>query len=197
MTVTKTLSTAIVAAALLAQPALARSSADQQIQAGTTAAGKLEQTLDSGKNQDGDKFVVDLSPGWFGDKDLKNAKLEGHLEGVKAAAKFGKKGALDLVFDDLVTASGNTVPVEVKLVSTDAVKAKGHGLRNAAMILGGAVVGHHVAKKMGSKHGALKGAAAATAVVLLMPGGNVVLKRGSELKVKFTQPLDLSSSSSM
>lgn len=179
---------ALVGAALLAQPALAKAPADS-IPQGTTASGKLEQAIDSATAHDGEHFVLDLEPGWFHNKELKGTKLEGHLEGVHPAAKFHHKGALDLVFDDLVEPNGTTVPVDVRLESR--LKAQGHTLRNAGIIIGGAIVGHHLAAKTGHKHGALAGAAAATGVVLMMPGGNVVLKRGERLQVKFLAPVAL------
>jgi hypothetical protein len=154
------------------------------VKRGTQIAGKLDDTLDSGKNTDGDTFVLALAPGLFGDKRLKGAVLEGHLEGVKSAAKFGKKGAMNVVFDDLRTADGTEIPVDAKL--TKAPKPDGKMLRNMALVMGGAVAGHHVAKAAGKKHGALAGAAAAGAVALAMPGGNIVLKKGTKLDVTFT-----------
>ncbi|HEY9724803.1 MAG TPA: hypothetical protein V6D47_22565 [Oscillatoriaceae cyanobacterium] len=179
---------ALAGALLVAQPAFA-ATASNVVPKGTTATGTLEQSLDSSKAHSGDTFVLDLQPGWFHNKELKGLKLDGHLEGVEPAAKFHKKGAMDLVFDDLREPNGTTIPVDVRLLSR--VKPQGHTLRNAAIIVGGAIVGHHMAAKSGQKHGALKGAAVATGVVLMMPGGNVVLKRGEKLEVKFLQPVTL------
>jgi hypothetical protein len=192
MSLKHTLAIALFATTLAQPAAFAVTADDTAIKAGTTVSGKLDSTLDSGKNQDGDKFTVSLQPGWFQAKNVKGAKLEGHVEGVKSAAKFGKKGAMSLVFDDLVTSDGKTEPVQVRLVS--AVKPQTHKLRNAAIIVGGAIAGHHLAKKAGKKHGGLMGAAAATAVVLSMPGGNIVLPKASTIKVKFDAPVDLGAS---
>jgi hypothetical protein len=155
------------------------------IKNGTTVNGKLDTTLDSGKNTDGDTFAMVIKPGLFQDKTLKGAILEGHVEGVKSAAKFGKKGELDIVFDDIKTTDGKVVPITAMLAS--APKPEGKMLRNMALVLGGAVVGHHVGKATGKKHGSLMGAVAGGAVAIAMPGGNVVIKSGTELKVKFTQ----------
>ncbi|MDB5098508.1 MAG: hypothetical protein JWM80_2929 [Cyanobacteria bacterium RYN_339] len=154
------------------------------VKRGASIAGKLADTLDSGKNTDGDTFTVELAPGMFGDKRLKGAVLEGHIEGVQSAAKLGKKGAMNVVFDDLRTSDGTEIPVDAKLAK--APKPEGKMLRNMALMVGGAVAGHHIAKATGKKHGALAGAAAAGALALAMPGGNVVIKKGTKLDVTFT-----------
>lgn len=159
------------------------------IKSGTTINGKLNGDLSSAKNQDGDKFTLTLAPGLFQNKTLKGSVLEGHLVGVKPAAKFGKKGELDVVFDDIRTTDGKVMPISAKLAS--APKADGKMMRNLALVAGGALTGHVVGNKAGKKHGALAGAAAGGAVALAMPGGDVVLKSGTSLSVKFTAPLSL------
>jgi hypothetical protein len=159
------------------------------VKAGKSVAGKLDDTLDSGKNSDGDTFTLTLAPGLFGDKRLKGAVLEGHVEGVQSAAKLGKKGAMNVVFDDLRTPDGKEIPVEAKLAK--APKPEGKMLRNMALVLGGAVAGHHVAKAAGKRHGALAGAAAGGAIALAMPGGNVVIKKGTKLDVTFTSDVKM------
>ncbi|MDB5100027.1 MAG: hypothetical protein JWM80_4448 [Cyanobacteria bacterium RYN_339] len=167
----------------------AANAAGTQIKSGTTVTGQIDVTLDSGKNTDGDVFTMKLKPGLFGNKAFKGALLEGHIEGVQSAAKLGKKGALNVEFDDIVTADGKTIPIEAILAS--APKPQGKMLRNMALVLGGAVAGHHVAKAAGAKHGALGGAVAGGAIALAMPGGNVVIKKGTELKVKFTKDVTI------
>lgn len=169
--------------------AKANTATGTQIKSGTTVTGKIDVTLDSGKNTDGDVFTMALKPGLFGNKAFKGAVLEGHIEGVQSSAKLGKKGAMNVEFDDIVTADGKVIPVEAMLAS--APKPEGKMLRNMAIVLGGAVAGHHLAKAAGKKHGALAGAVAGGAIALSMPGGNVVIKKGTELKVKFTKDLTL------
>jgi hypothetical protein len=186
---------ALVATALVAQqPAdafLTKKGADEAtvIKSGTTVNGKIGVTLDSGKCKDGDTFEMALKPGLFGKKAFKGCVLEGHVEGVQSAGKMSKKGAMNVVFDDIKTADGRVIPVEAMLAS--APKPEGKFMRNAALVLGGAVAGHHIAKSKGAKHGALMGAVAGGAAALAMPGGNVVIKSGTELKVKFTKDLTL------
>lgn len=202
MQIKQTLASALMATTLVAmplvmtaQPALAfkhkaaPAASGVAVKAGTKINGKLDTTLDSAKNQDGDTFTLTLAPGLFQNKTLKGAVLEGHVEGVKSAAKFGKKGAMDIVFDDLKTTDGKVIPVAAQLSS--APKPQGKMLRNTALVLGGAVVGHHIGKSSGKKHGALMGAMAGGAIALAMPGGNIVLKRGTPLQVKFTQDVAL------
>lgn len=177
--------------ALPLQGALAADTAT--IAKGTVVNAKIEQTLDSSNAHVGDKFVLDLEPGWFKNKSVKGSKLEGHVDAVQPAAKFHKKGSLSLVIDDMVTPDGNTVPAQAEVTSS--VKPQGHKLRDAALIVGGAVVGHHMAKKAGKKHGALLGAAAGAAAVFALPGGNVKIPAGSTLKVRFDAPVDLNAKS--
>jgi hypothetical protein len=109
---------------------------------------------------------------------------------VKKAAK-GKKAELDLVFDDVKLKSGELVPIEAELVNTQIEsKTKGTFLKNAGIILGGTVAGHFVGDKANFKHGKMAGAAAATAFVLSSPGGEVVLKKGTDIQLKLKANLD-------
>lgn len=165
-----------------AQPAEQAAAPVVLLRKGTTIQGKLLQTLDSGKNKNDDTFTL-KTEGLTG-KQLAGAVIEGHVEGVKSAAMFGKKGELDVVFDDLKTRDGQTLPLEGRLAK--APKAQGKKLRNVAIVLGAAVAGHHLAKAKGKKHGALMGAAAGAAVALSLPGGNVVIKKGAPIEVKLT-----------
>lgn len=190
------LSLALVAAPALSGPggslpqaAFAIEATATVIPAGTKVKGKLEEKLDSGTARDGERFIIDLEPGLFGDKALRGDKLLGHLENVQPAHRFGKKGSMALLFDKLQAADGWTYPVDARLLSV--LHPQGHKLRNAALIVGGAIAGHHFLNRHGHHFGTLKGAAAATAVVLAMPGGNVVLPKGSKLEVRFESPVKL------
>lgn len=153
-----------------------------EIAAGTEIKGKLTDGLDSSKNTEGDTFTLKISTGWFGDKALKGAMINGHVENVKSSKMGGKKGAMELVFDEIEMPNGHTTEIDAQLTALP--KPKGKFLQSAAIVMGGAVAGHHIGKKTNKKHGALMGAAAATAVALSLPGGDIVLKKGSELKIK-------------
>lgn len=159
-----------------------------QIAAGTTFDTTLQQELSSGRNKDGDTFTLKVNTGWFGgDTVLKGAEVKGHLEGVQKAAR-GKKASLNLVFDELVLKNGDRYPADLALVDTRIQsKTQGQFIKNTAIILGGAVAGRFVGDRTGFKQGGgLTGAAAAAAYVLSSPGGEVVLKKGSHVRLKFT-----------
>jgi hypothetical protein len=159
--------------------------------AGTTINTDLQQELSSGKNQNNDKFSIKVKNGSVSKYPaLKDAMIEGHLEKVTKAAK-GKKAQLDLVFDAVKLKSGELLPIEADLVNTQVeTKTKGQSLKNAGITLGGTVAGHFIGDKTKFKHGKLAGAAAATAFVLSSPGGEVVLKKGTDLQLKLKSNLD-------
>jgi hypothetical protein len=161
----------------------------QAIPAGTTFDTILQQDLSTGKNRDNERFTLRVKGG---NKTLKDAVIQGHLEDVVKAAK-GKKASLHLVFDDIQFADGSTDPIDVTLVNTQVeTKTKGKFVQNAGIILAGAAGGHFLGNKAKFKHGAVAGGAAATAYVLSSPGGEVVLKKGTNVKLKLKKPLNTS-----
>lgn len=171
-------------------------SSQAQLAPGTVPAGtKFEVSMptevSTGKNRDNDELVLPVkSPLVGGNPILKGAKVEAHLENVVKAQR-GKKASLHLVFDEIVLKDGKSLPIDATLVDTKIEsKTKGQFLKNAAIIAGGTAAGHFAGKKLNKKHGGLAGAAAATAFVLASPGGEVVLKKGSELDLKLKSPLD-------
>jgi hypothetical protein len=161
------------------------------IPVGTTINTDLQQELSSGKNKNNDKFSIKIKSGSVSKYPaFKDATIEGHLEKVVKATK-GKKTELDLVFDDVKLKSGELIPIEADLVNTQIeTKTKGQFLKNAGIILGGTVAGHFIGDKANFKHGKMAGAAAATAFVLSSPGGEVVLKKGTDLQLKLKANLD-------
>jgi uncharacterized membrane protein YebE (DUF533 family) len=113
-----------------------------------------------------------------------------HLEGVTKAAK-GKKAKMNLFFDSVKLKNGDLLPLNATLVNTRVeTKTKGQFLKNAGIILGGAIAGNFIGDKTQFKNGKLAGAAAATAYVLSSPGGEVVLKKGTDLQLKLKSNLD-------
>lgn len=74
-----------------------------------------------------------------------------------------------------------------------ALQPQTHHLRNAALIVGGTVAGHYLGKRTGMKHGALAGAAAA---FVLADNSDVVLNRGTVLRLRLTQPVNLAAATS-
>jgi hypothetical protein len=162
------------------------------IPAGITIDTDLQQELSSGKNRKNEKFTIKIKNGSVGKYPiLKDAAIEGHLEDVTKAAK-GKKATLNLFFDDIKLKNGDLLPIDATLVNTQVeTKTKGQFLKNAGIILGGTVAGNFVGDKAKFKHGKLAGAAAATAFILSSPGGEVVLKKGTDLQLKLKSGLEI------
>lgn len=175
----------------IAQPATVKQTA---IPAGTTLDTTLQQEISTGKNQDQDRFVLKVKNGLFGGNPvLKDAQIQGHLEDITKAAK-GKKASLHLVFDDIQLKNGDMYPIDVTLVNTQVETAtKGKFLQNVGIVLVGAAAGHFVGNKANFKHGGLAGGAAAAAYVLSSPGGEVVLKKGTDVKLKLKTALNTAS----
>ncbi len=161
------------------------------VPAGTTIDTDLQKELSSGKNRNDEKFTIKIKNGSVGKYAvLKDATIEGHLENVTKAAK-GKKAQLNLFFDDIKLKNGDVLPIDATLINTKVeTKTKGQFLKNTGIILGGAIAGHFVGDKANFKHGKLAGTAAATAFVLSSPGGEVVLKKGTDLQLKLKSNLD-------
>jgi hypothetical protein len=159
--------------------------------AGITIDTDLQQELSSGKNRNNDRFVIKVKNGSVGKYPaLKDATIEGHVEKVTKAAK-GKKAQMNLAFDQLKLKNGDLLPIDAALVNTKVeTKTKGQFLKNAGIILGGTIAGNFIGDKTKFKHGKLAGAAAATAFVLSSPGGEVVLKKGTDLQLKLKSAVD-------
>jgi hypothetical protein len=162
------------------------------VPAGTKFEVDVPAEISTGKNQTQDRFVMPVvNPLVGGDPTLKGAKVAVHLESVVKAAR-GKKAQMNLVFDEITLKDGTTQPLDVKLLNTKVeTKTKGKFLKNAGIVLGGAVAGKFIGDKTNKKHGGLAGAAAATAFVLASPGGEVVIKKGTDLELKLNRPLTL------
>jgi hypothetical protein len=160
------------------------------VPAGKVFDTTLQQNISTGKNSSNDPFQLRVRSSLFGKNEtLQKAIVHGHLEDVVKAVR-GKKASLHLVFDDIQLQNGTTYPLNATLVNTQLeTKTKGKFLQNAGVILGGAAVGHFIGNKTKFKHGGLTGAAAATAFVLSSPGGEVVLRKGTILKLKLQTAL--------
>jgi hypothetical protein len=158
---------------------------------GTMIKTDLQQEISSGKNKKNEKFTIKIQNGSVSKYPvLKDAVIEGHLESVTKAAK-GKKAQLDLVFDGVKLKNGDLLPIEATLVNTQIEsKTKGQFLKNAGILIGGTIAGSFAGDKANFKHGKLAGAGAATAFILSSPGGEVVLKKGTDIQLKLKSNLD-------
>lgn len=163
------------------------------VPAGSTFDARLQTELSSAKNHDQDRFLLkEHHPLVGGNALLKDATIEAHLEQVVKAAR-GKKASLHIVFDDIIFKDGTRLPLDATLVNTKLEsQTQSHALRNVATIVGGAVAGHYLGKKTGVQHGGTAGAAAAAAYVFTSPGGDVVLHKGTDFKIKLNSALQSS-----
>ncbi|MEH2112440.1 hypothetical protein [Nostoc sp.] len=160
---------------------------NQQISvpAGASFETVLKQEISTVKSQNNDRFVLEIKNSSIGaSKVLQDGQIQGHLEDVVKAAK-GKKASLHLVFDDISLKNGSSYPIDATLVNTKLeTKTKGKFIQNAGIILGGTIAGRFLGDKAKFKHGGLAGGAAAAAFVLSSPGGEVVLKKGTNIKLQ-------------
>jgi hypothetical protein len=139
-------------------------------------------TLDSGKNHDGDTFVLDEHEGFFHHNPLlKGAVIDGHLEDVTAAGPT-HKATMNVIFDDIKFPDGSTEPLRVKVKTLSEFEPKTHHIRDVGLIVGGAVAGHIVSKKTGKKGGTLTGAAAGFALATTLKS-NIVVKKGTLVRL--------------
>lgn len=161
------------------------------VPAGTVFHAKLQEDLSSAKNHDQDRFTLkEQNPLVGGNSLLKGAVIEGHLENLTKAAR-GHKASLHIVLDDILLNNGTRQPLDASLVNTKLeTKRQGHALRNVATIVGGAVAGHYLGKKTGVGHGGALGATAAAAYVFTSPGGDIVLHRGTDFRIKLNSALN-------
>ncbi len=161
------------------------------VPAGVTINTDLKQELSSGKSTNNQKFTIEVKNGSVSKYPaLKDATIEGHLENVIKAAR-GKKASMNLVFDAVKLKNGDLIELDAQLVNTQVeTKTKGTFLKNAGIILGGTIAGNFIGNKTKFKNGKLAGAAAATAFVLSSPGGEVVLRKGTDLQLKLNSNLN-------
>ncbi|MEH2320593.1 hypothetical protein [Nostoc sp.] len=157
---------------------------------GTSFDTVLQENISTGKNQNNDSFILKIKNSLKGEnKVLKDGQIQGHLEDVVKAAK-GKKASLHLVFDDISLKNGASYPIDATLTNTLLeTKTKGKFIQNAGILLGGTVAGHFLGNQAKFKHGGLAGGTAAAAFVLSSPGGEVALKKGTNIKLKLNSPI--------
>lgn len=155
------------------------------IPAGVIYFGKLNAPIDTKTSRDNDTFT--LSEVRSSDKSLTDATVDGHLENVGAAGPM-RKPTLTLVFDDIRMPDGTKDPVDVQLLSTGEFNPKTHHLRTIGLMIGGAIAGHEAASRLGSRHGALLGAAGGYALSQQLKT-NISVPAGSVVELKFLSPV--------
>jgi hypothetical protein len=172
-----------VAAALLAAagPVLAQSAFAP---AGAQFEARLDQELSSKRQHDGDTFTLTEHEGFFhkAPPALKGARIEGHVEHVSAARR-DHAATMNLILDDIVMADGTTAALDAQITSLQELEPRAHRLHDVAVVLGGAVAGHVIGKRLGVKHGVLIGAASGY-VLATARNHDIVVKRGTILHLK-------------
>ncbi len=163
------------------------------VAAGTDFYGRLQQTISTKTSHDGDTFTL-VQTDTFLHKNpaLHGSVIDGHLENVRSAGEM-RNPALTIVFDDIRMADGTKAPVDVKLLSMKAFEPKTHHLRTLAMMAGGAIAGHEVAKHTGKHHGGLMGAAGGYVLSQTLKT-DISVPAGTVLEVRFQQPATSSNS---
>jgi hypothetical protein len=155
------------------------------VAAGTDFYGKLQQPMGSKTSKEGDTFSIAETRS--SDPSLKGAVVDGHLEGVRAAGPM-RSPKMTIVFDDVHLADGTKVPADLQLVNFKAFSPQSHHLRTIGMMISGAMAGHALAKRTGTRHGALVGAAGAYAVSQTLKT-DIVVPAGTVLQLKFLSPV--------
>jgi hypothetical protein len=158
---------------------------------GAQLDGTLNDTLDSGKDQSGKTFTLTEHEGFFvKNPPLKGATIDGHIENVTPANGMKmQKATMSIVIDDIKMPDGTIIsPVQIGIKSLKDLEPKTHKLRDSAVIIGSAVAGHFVSNKTGHKGGTLAGAATGFALVNTMKS-NIVLKRGTLIRMKVNQEI--------
>ncbi len=158
---------------------------------GAQLDGTLNDTLDSGKDQSGKTFTLTEHEGIFvRNPALKGATIDGHIENVKPADGVKlQKASMSIIIDDIKLPDGTVItPVQIGVKSLKEEAPKTHHLRDSAVIIGSAVAGHFVSNKTGHKGGTLAGAATGFALVNTMKS-NIVLKRGTLIRLRVNQDI--------
>ena len=170
-----------------AEPAKPAPPPAMKIPAGTTLGVTLSQSLDSGKNNAGDKFTANLSDDLVvGGKTVlkKGTPIEGKVVSAEGAGKVKGVGQMSLTLTE-ATVNGKAVALNTSTHSDKAGTSKG---KDAAIIGGGAGVGAAIGAIAGGKKGAVIGGAVGggggTAAVLATKGKDV--EYPAETKLEFT-----------
>jgi hypothetical protein len=181
----------IVFAALFIAAAAAAGAQTALAPAGAQFEARLDQQLNTKTLHDGDRFTLTEHEGFFhhAPPALKGAKIEGHVENV-SPAHMGHGATMNVILDDIVTADGTTAPIDASVTSIKEFEPKTHHLRDAALIVGGAVAGHVEGARHGVKHGGLAGAAAGFALATSLKS-DIVVKKGTIVHLKLNKPVEI------
>ena len=156
---------------------------------GTEVYAVVEQRLSSKTNHNGDPVTLKLRDGFFHKNliSLHGATIDGHIENDTAAGPT-HKATMSIVFDDIKLADGSSLPIVAQVRSLKVLEPHTHHIRDAGLIIGGAVVGHVMGGHHGIKHGGLGGAAAGFALASALKS-DIIVKRDAQITLRLTQDL--------
>jgi hypothetical protein len=143
-------STALAALALILTPLVASA----QISPGTTLVGNLDQSIDSGNAQVGQRFTMHNVHSQ--DNNIHDAVIYGHVATVQRASQ-GRPGKIELAFDKLRTATGGSYAIQGRAENVQ-VNTKNNTLKEVGGALAGMIVGNVLGKWVGTNIGGIVGA---------------------------------------
>ncbi|MEO6834370.1 MAG: hypothetical protein ABI231_00450 [Candidatus Tumulicola sp.] len=165
------------------------------VAAGTDFYGKLQQPIGTKTSHDGDRFaLVEADTLFHKNAALHGAVIDGHVDNVGAAGPLHNP-KITLVFDDIRMPDGTKAPIDVQLESFKAFEPKSHHLRTLGMMAGAAIAGHELAKRTGTSHGGLMGAAGGYALSQTLKT-DIAVPAGTVIEVKFKAPATTGSTTS-
>jgi len=142
----------LAAAVVLALVPLAASAA---ITAGTVLVGNMDQSLNSGSAQVGQRFT--MSNVHSQDNNINGATIYGHVCDVDRASQ-GRPGGIQLCFDKLRTQSGGSYALQGRATQIQQ-NTKNNTLNEVGGAVAGMIIGNIIGKKLGTNVGGLAGAA--------------------------------------
>ncbi|HYZ15819.1 MAG TPA: hypothetical protein VE591_05435 [Candidatus Acidoferrum sp.] len=147
---TRKITTLLAALAVILTPLVASA----QISPGTTLVGTMDQSLDSGSVQVGQRFTMHNVH--TQDNNINNAVIYGHVADVQRAGQ-GRPGKIQLAYDKLRTASGNSYSLQGRTENVQ-VNTKNNTLKEVGGALAGMIVGNILGKWVGTNIGGIVGA---------------------------------------
>lgn len=132
-----------------------------------------------------------------------NSRIVGKIVQLESAGRTGRPGKLDILFDRIVTPSGQTYMIQGKVATEDGVlhggSTKGRILRAAGATAVGAGLGAALGTAMGplsggkvgkgAIYGTAVGAGVGAAAAALQKGKEVVVTAGEQLEIRLDQPI--------
>ncbi|HEX7078554.1 MAG TPA: hypothetical protein VF363_09030 [Candidatus Eisenbacteria bacterium] len=186
----------LVAGCANQQKAEAEREKSETVTAGTTMTAALQSTIDTGKNQVGDKITLrTLEPVRVNEMDVipAGATINGEVTHVDPAGRIAGGAELTLRFTELVMPDGKSYPISCDPFR---VTGKGDAKKSALEIGGGAVAGGVLGGVLGGSKGDIaKGAAAGavigTGVAVATKGKQIVLPAGQKMRVSLNAPVSI------